>query len=315
MPKKKEASFVLPSLDDIFSTQEMRDDEKLRKVRDIPIELIDDFPDHPFKVIENEDMMELAESIRNRGVLTPTVVREKEDGRYEMVSGHRRKYACQLIGLETIPAEVRELDRDEATIYMVESNLQRSVILPSEKAFSYKMQLEAMKRQAGRPSKNNLSPVATNLKGTRSDEILGKQVGESKDQIRRYIRLTELIPEILQMVDDGKIALRPAVEISYFPAELQQDLLETMEVEDCTPSFAQTVKMRKLLVEDKLTPEVIYSIMQEEKPNQKEKIVLRDDRVRKLIPTSIPRAKTEEYVIKALEFYGRHRERQNRDSR
>ena len=314
MPKKKEASFVLPSLDDIFSTQEMRDDEKLRKVRDIPIELIDDFPDHPFKVIENEDMMELAESIRNRGVLTPTVVREKEDGRYEMVSGHRRKYACQLIGLETIPAEVRELDRDEATIYMVESNLQRSVILPSEKAFSYKMQLEAMKRQGQRTDLTSV-PVAQKYHGKTSRQILGEQVGESQDQIRRYIRLTELIPEILQMVDDGKIALRPAVEISYFPAELQQDLLETMEVEDCTPSFAQTVKMRKLLVEDKLTPEVIYSIMQEEKPNQKEKIVLRDDRVRKLIPTSIPRAKTEEYVIKALEFYGRHRERQNRESR
>lgn len=314
MPKKKEPSFALPSLDDIFSTQEMRDDEKLRKVRDIPIELIDDFPDHPFKVIENEDMMELAESIRNRGVLTPTVVREKEDGRYEMVSGHRRKYACQLIGLETIPAEVRELDRDDATLYMVESNLQRSVILPSEKAFSCKMQLEAMKRKAGRPKKNDV-PLAQDLRGKSSRQILGEQLGESQDQIRRYIRLTELIPEILQMVDDGKIALRPAVEISYFPAELQQDLLETMEVEDCTPSFAQTVKMRKLLVEDKLTPEVIYSIMQEEKPNQKEKIVLRDDRVRKLIPTSIPRAKTEEYVIKALEFYGRHRERQNRDNR
>ena len=314
MPKKKEPSFALPSLDDIFSTQEMRDDEKLRKVRDIPIELIDDFPDHPFKVIENEDMMELAESIRNRGVLTPTVVREKEDGRYEMVSGHRRKYACQLIGLETIPAEVRELDRDDATLYMVESNLQRSVILPSEKAFSCKMQLEAMKRKAGRPKKNDV-PLAQDLRGKSSRQILGEQLGESQDQIRRYIRLTELIPEILQMVDDGKIALRPAVEISYFPAELQQDLLETMEVEDCTPSFAQTVKMRKLLVEDKLTPEVIYSIMQEEKPNQKEKIVLRDDRVRKLIPTSIPRAKTEEYVIKALEFYGRHRERQNRESR
>lgn len=314
MPKKKEPSFALPSLDDIFSTQEMRDDEKLRKVRDIPIELIDDFPDHPFKVIENEDMMELAESIRNRGVLTPTVVREKEDGRYEMVSGHRRKYACQLIGLETIPAEVRELDRDDATLYMVESNLQRSVILPSEKAFSCKMQLEAMKRKAGRPSKNG-APVEHNLKGMKSREVLAQQIGESSEQIRRYIRLTELIPEILQMVDDGKIALRPAVEISYFPVDLQQDLLETMEVEDCTPSFAQTVKMRKLLAEDKLTPEVIYSIMQEEKPNQKEKIVLRDDRVRKLIPTSIPRAKTEEYVIKALEFYGRHRERQNRDSR
>lgn len=314
MPKKKEASFVLPSLDDIFSTQEMRNDEKLRKVRDIPIELIDDFPNHPFKVIENEDMMELAESIRNRGVLTPTVVREKEDGRYEMVSGHRRKYACQLIGLETIPAEVRELDRDDATLYMVESNLQRSVILPSEKAFSCKMQLEAMKRKAGRPSKNG-APVEHNLKGLKSREVLAQQIGESSEQIRRYIRLTELIPEILQMVDDGKIALRPAIETSYFPVDLQQDLLETMEVEDCTPSFAQTVKMRKLLAEDKLTPEVIYSIMQEEKPNQKEKIVLRDDRVRKLIPTSIPRAKTEEYVIKALEFYGRHRERQNRDSR
>ena len=225
MPKKKEASFVLPSLDDIFSTQEMRDDEKLRKVRDIPIELIDDFPDHPFKVIENDDMMELAESIRNRGVLTPTVVREKEDGRYEMLSGHRRKRACELAGLETIRCEVVEMDRDSACIFMVDSNLQRTEILPSEKAFSYKMRLDAMNRQGKRTDLTS-TPVESKL---RTNEELGAQVGESREQIRRYIRLTELIPDIMSMVDEKKIALRPAVEISYLPEERQHDLVEAME--------------------------------------------------------------------------------------
>lgn len=314
MPKRRETSFELPSIDDLFSTQEMRDEAKMSKIQDIPISEIDDFPDHPFKVLENEDMMQLVESIQQRGVLTPAVVRKKEDRRYEMIAGHRRKHACMLAGLETIPAEVKELDRDEAVIYMVESNLQRSVILPSEKAFSYKMKLDAMKRQAGRPKKNDV-PLAQNLRGKTSRQLLGEQMGESQDQIRRYIRLTELIPEIIDMVDEGKIALRPAVEISYIPKDLQEELYETMQCEQCTPSFAQAVKMRKLLAEEKLTPEVIYAILQEEKPNQKEKIVLRDAKVRKLIPKNIPLSKTEEYVIKALEYYGRYRERQERESR
>ena len=314
MPKKNEPSFTLPAIDDLFSTQEMRDDAKLSKVREIAISEIDDFPDHPFKILENEDMEQLVESIKARGVLTPAVVRLKEDGRYEMISGHRRKHACMLAGLETIPAEVKDLDRDEAIIYMVESNLQRSVILPSEKAFSYKMKLEAMKRQ-GQRNDLTCSPVATKSQGRKTADIVGKEFGEGKDNVYRYIRLTELIPDILDMVDDNKVALRPAVEISYLPKDLQQELYDSMYEEQCTPSFAQAVKMRKLLAEDKLTPEVIYSILQEEKPNQKEKIVLRDDRVRKLIPKTIPLSQTEEYVIKALEYYGRYRERQEREDR
>lgn len=311
MPKKNEPSFTLPAIDDLFSTQEMRDDAKLSKVREIAISEIDDFPDHPFKIIENEDMEQLVESIKARGVLTPAVVRLKEDGRYEMISGHRRKHACMLAGLETIPAEVKDLDRDESIIYMVESNLQRSVILPSEKAFSYKMKLEAMKRQGQRTDLTS-RPVGERLY---SVDALGKEVNESGRQIHRYIRLTELIPGILDMVDDNKVALRPAVEISYLPKDLQQELYDSMHEEQCTPSFAQAVKMRKLLADDKLTPEVIYSILQEEKPNQKEKIVLRDDRVRKLIPKTVPLSQTEEYVIKALEYYGRYRERQEREDR
>ena len=314
MPKKKEPSFILPGIDDLFTTQEMRDEAKATKIINIDISEIDDFPDHPFKVIENEDMLQLKESIEQYGVLTPAIVRKKDDGRYELIAGHRRKYASILAGKTEIPCEVKELSRDESIIFMVDSNLQRSVILPSEKAFSYKMKLDAMKRQAGRPSKNG-APVEHNLKGIKSRDVLSEQTGESREQIRRYIRLTELIPDILQMVDDGKIALRPAVEISYLPVELQKELYETMSMEDCTPSFAQTVKMRKMLSDDKLTPEVIYSVLQEEKPNQKEKIILRDERIRKLIPKSVPLSKTEDYVIKALEYYGRYRERQDRENR
>ena len=211
----RKSDFTLPKFDDIFSTQEMRDDEKLAKIRDIPLELIDDFPDHPYKVRDDEDMMQLAESIKERGVITPATVRQKEDGRYELISGHRRKRASELAGFETLRCEVVELDRDDATILMVESNLQRSVILPSEKAHAYKMRLDAMKRKAGRPSKENVSPLATNLPQGRSDVELAEQVGESKDQIRRYIRLTNLVPELLEFVDEGRIKMRPAVELSY----------------------------------------------------------------------------------------------------
>lgn len=315
MPKKKEPSFTLPAIDDIFSTQEMRDDAKATKIVDIPISEIDDFPEHPFKVTENEDMLQLKESIKEYGVLTPVIIRKKENGRYEMIAGHRRKYASLGVGKETLPCEIKELTRDESIIFMVDSNLQRSVILPSEKAFSYKMKLDAMRRQQGtRTDLTSATPLQKSQRKT-SRELLAEQSGESHEQIRKYIRLTELIPEILQMVDDGKIALKPAVEISYLPKELQQELYETMDMEECTPSFSQTVKMRKLLAEEKLTPEVIYSILQEDKPNQKEKIILRDDRVRKLIPKSVPLSKTEDYVIKALEYYGRYRERQERKAR
>ena len=302
----RKSDFTLPTLDDLFSTQEMRDDAKLAKIRDIPLELIDDFPDHPFKVRDDEDMMQLVESVKERGVITPATVRQKEDGRYELVSGHRRKRACELAGFETLRCEVVDLTRDEATILMVESNFQRSQILPSEKAFAYKMRLEAMNRQGQRTDLTS-TPVVSKL---RANEELGRDVGESREQVRRYIRLTELIPELLDMVDDNKIALRPAVEISYLPKNLQKELLDNIEMEVCTPSHDQTLRMRNLLRQNKLTPEVITMIMQEEKPNQKERIVLRDDRTRKLLPKDLPPAQRESYIIRALEFYAKHRARQ-----
>ena len=238
--------------------------------------------------------------------MTPATVRLKEDGRYELISGHRRKKACELAGLETLKCEVKDLSRDEAIIVMVESNLQRSTILPSEKAFAYKMRLEAMKRQAGRPPKENSSPMGTHL---RSDAELAEKVGESRNQIQRYIRLTELVPEILQMVDDRQIAFRPAVEISYLPEEQQYTLLEAMEYSDATPSLAQAIKMKKFMQDDKLTDEVIQSIMEEEKPNQREKPAFRDERITKLIPKSVPRGQESDFVVKALEFYNRHLQR------
>lgn len=306
MPRKKEPRFELKGVDEFFTTQEMRDDAKLARIHEIPLDEIDEFPDHPYKVKDDEDMMNLMDSIRDNGVLTPATVRKKEDGRYEMLSGHRRLRASQLLGNETLRCEIVELDRDEATIFMCDSNLQRTTILPSEKAFAYKMRLEAMKRMPGRPSKN-MSPVGTQL---RSDMQLANEVGESRNQIQRYIRLTELIPEILEMVDGGKIAMRPAVEISYFPKELQEELFDSMEMEACTPSHDQTLRMRRLLADNKLTPEAITAIMQEEKPNQKERIVLRDDRTRKLLPKDLPPAQRESYIIQALEFYAKHRARQ-----
>jgi len=312
----RKSDFTLPKFDDIFSTQEMRDDEKLAKIRDIPLELIDDFPDHPYKVRDDEDMMQLVESIKERGVITPATVRQKEDGRYELISGHRRKRASELAGFETLRCEVVELDRDDATILMVESNLQRSVILPSEKAYAYKMRLDAMKRKAGRPSKENVSPLATNLPQGRSDVELAEQVGESKDQIRRYIRLTNLVPELLEFVDEGRMKMRPAVELSYLNEDCQRDLVDEIDLNDCTPSHDQTIRMRKMFEEGKLTPEAIQAIMSEKKPNQQERIVLSGDRVRKFIPKSIPLNKTEEYVCKALEHYASFlRKRAERDSR
>lgn len=309
----RKSDFTLPTLDDLFSTQEIRDEAKLAKIRDIPIDLIDDFPDHPYKVRDDEDMMQLVESIKERGVITPATVRQKEDGRYELISGHRRKRASELAGLDMLRCEVVELDRDEATILMVESNLQRSVILPSEKAFAYKMRLDAMKRKAGRPSKENVSPVGTNL---RTDEIIAQETGDSRNQIHRYIRLTNLVPELLEIVDDGRMKLRPAVELSYLNEECQRDLVEEIDLNDCTPSHAQTIRMRKMFEEGKLTPEAIQAIMSEQKPNQQERIVLSGDRVRKFIPKSIPLNKTEEYVCKALEHYASFlRKRAERDSR
>lgn len=309
MARSRETKIELTAYDDLFQTDESREEAKLSKIRDIPISEIDEFPDHPFKVLMDEDMEQLVESIKRNGVMTPATVRLKADGRYELISGHRRKKACEFAGLETLKCEVKELTRDEAIIVMVESNLQRSVILPSEKAFAYKMRLEAMNRQAGRPSKDNLTPMVSDLDTTRTNEKLGKEVGESREQIRRYIRLTELVPEILQMVDERQIAFRPAIEISYLTEEQQYTLLEAMEYNDATPSLAQAVKMKKFNQDGKLTSEVIQSIMEEEKPNQKEKPAFRDERIIKLIPKTVPRGQETDFVVKALEFYNRHLQR------
>ena len=314
----RKSDFTLPTntLDELFSTQEERDDAKLSKIRDIPLELIDDFPDHPFKVRDDEDMIQLVESVKERGVITPATVRQKEDGRYELISGHRRKRACELAGVEALRCEVVDLDRDAATVLMVESNYQRSQILPSEKAFAYKMRLEAMKRQAGRPSKENSVPVAQNYEGKTSRELLGEQVGESQDQVRRYIRLTNLVPELLNLVDEGKIKMRPAVELSYLDEDSQRAVVDEIDLNQCTPSHDQTIRMRKFFTDGKLTPEVVSAIMGEEKPNQREKIVLRGDKVRSLIPKNITVSQTEDYVVKALEHYSRFlRQRAERDSR
>lgn len=314
----RKSDFTLPTntLDELFSTQEERDDAKLSKIRDIPLELIDDFPDHPFKIRDDEDMIQLVESVKERGVITPATVRQKEDGRYELISGHRRKRACELAGFEALRCEVVDLDRDAATVLMVESNYQRSQILPSEKAFAYKMRLEAMNRQAGRPRKENPTPVVSDLDGQRTNEILGNEVGESREQIRRYIRLTSLVPELLDLVDEGKIKMRPAVELSYLDEDNQRAVVDEIDLNQCTPSHDQTIRMRKFFTDGKLTPEVVSAIMSEEKPNQREKIVLRGDKVRSLIPKNIPVSQTEDYVVKALEHYSRFlRQRAERDSR
>lgn len=312
----RKSDFTLTKLDDLFSTQEQRDEEKLSKIRDIPLTEIDDFPDHPFKVRDDEDMAQLIESIKERGVITPATVRQKEDGRYELISGHRRKRACELAGFDTLRCEVVELNRDEATILMVESNYQRSQILPSEKAFAYKMRSEAMKRQAGRPSKDNSSPVGIDLRGKQSLDLMSEECGDSRNQIHRYIRLTNLVPELLDYVDEGRIKMRPAVELSFLDEDSQRDVVDEIDLNDATPSHDQTIRMRKFFEEGKLTTEAIQAIMSDEKPNQREKIVLRGDRVRQLIPKNIPISQTEDFVCKALEHYNKFlRSRADRDSR
>lgn len=296
---------------ELFMNDAERREVSLPKIYTIPLSEIDDFPDHPFQVRLDEDMDQLVESVKERGVITPITLRQKTDGRYEIVSGHRRRKACELAGLATVPAEIKELTRDEAIILMVESNLQRSTILPSEKAFSYKMRLEAMKRQAGRPSKDNLGPVVQNF----SRDELGESAGESGRQISRYIRLTELIPDLLTMVDEGRIALRPAVELSYLGKLEQQDLAAAIGLSLATPSHAQAIKLRAFSKEGKLSPAVIESIMCEEKPNQKEKINIKYAEARKYIPSSVPYEQTGAYILKALEYYHRHLERQRGDAR
>ena len=309
----KELKLNLPSADDLFSTQEERDDAQREKVLDISLSEIDSFPDHPFQVRMDESMQAMADSVKAFGIQTPAVVRQKEGGRYELVSGHRRKMACELAGLETMPCIVRQMSRDEAIIAMVDSNLQREVILPSEKAKSYKMRLEAMKRQGQRTDLTS-APVGQKLEGKYSVEILGEQVGESKNQVQRYIRLNDLIHEVLQMVDNGKISMRPAVELSYLPKEEQQTLLDAMESEDCTPSHVQAMKMRKFSQEGRLGEDVIVSIMQEEKPNQVEQFKMPKNRISKYFAPGTPAQKIEDTIVKALELY-RQRERQRNDAR
>lgn len=299
MAKDNAIKLNLPSVDDLFSTQESRDDVQREKVLDIPLSEIDDFPGHPFSVRMDEAMQNMVESVKKFGVLTPAVARQKEDGRYELVSGHRRKKACELAGIETLPVIVRQMSRDEAIVFMVDSNLQREIILPSEKALSYKMKLEALNRQ-GQRSDLTSAPLEPKL---RSNEQLAEKSGESVSQIKRYIRLTELIPPILQLVDDNKIAFRPAVELSYLPKEQQQSLIGTMELEDCTPSLAQAIKMKQFSQDGRLNDDVILSILSEEKPNQKEQIKIPKERISKYFPEGTPAQKIEDTIIKALELY------------
>ena len=307
----RKSDFTLTSLDDLFKSQEVRDDEKLSKIRDIPLSQIDDFPDHPFKVKDDEDMMQLIESVKERGIITPATVRLKDDGRYELISGHRRKRACELAGFDTLRCEVVELTKDEATILMVESNYQRSQILPSEKAFAYKMRLDAMKRQGFRSDLTS-TPVGQKY----SVEKIADNSNDSKTQIQHYIRLTNLVPELLEFVDEGRIKMRPAVELSYLDEDCQRDIVDEIDMNEVTPSYDQAIRMRKFFDEGKLTTEVIQAIMSEEKPNQREKLVFRGDRVRKLIPKSIPLSETEDYVCKALEHYNKFLQRnRDRDSR
>jgi len=309
----KKIDLGLTAYDDLFESDQSREENNGEKVVSLPLSEIDDFNNHPFKVIMDDSMAETADSIKKYGVLVPALVRPKENGRYEMVAGHRRKKGCELAELSNIPCIVRNLSDDEATIIMVDTNLQREHILPSEKAFAYKMKLEAMKRQAGRPSKENSSQVGTHL---RSDEQLANEVGESRNQIQRYIRLTNLIPEVLQMVDDNKIALNPAVELSYLSNEQQRELFGLMDADEKTPSLAQAKKMKQFAQEENLNDKVILSIMCEEKPNQKEQIKIPKQSIEKFFKTGTPAEQIENDIVSGLELLHRQRQRErNRDAR
>ncbi|MED4599765.1 ParB/RepB/Spo0J family partition protein [Paenibacillus validus] len=301
------ASIKLATVADLFSTEESRADQQREKVMEIPLSEISDFPGHPFKVKADEAMLEMADSVKQYGILVPGLVRPKTDGGYEMVAGHRRKKASELAGRETMPCIVRELDDDQATIIMVDSNLQRENIAPSEKAFAYKMKLEAMKRQAGRPNRENVSQVGTQK---RSDQLLADQAGESRNQIQRYIRLTELTPTILEMVDDKRIAFNPAVELSYLAEEEQKALYETMQSEDCTPSLAQAQRMKKLSQDGRLNVDVIFSILTEEKPNQKEKMTIRRERIDRFFPRDFTEKQKEDLIVQLLESWYKKRQRE-----
>ena len=313
MSSAQKIDLGLTGYDELFMSDEGRAENRLPKIYDIPLTEIDDFPDHPFKVKLDEDMDQLVQSVKERGIITPITLRQKEDGRYEIVSGHRRRKACELAGLETVKSEIKELTRDEAIILMVESNYQRSSILPSEKAFAYKMRLEAMNRQ-GQRTDLTCGPVGHKSGGTKSRDLLAESANDSARQVSRYVRLTELSPDLLNMVDENRIAFRPAVELSYLKEEEQQSLLEAMTYADATPSLAQAIKMKEFSKNGKLTPEVMESIMGEEKPNQKEKFTFKAERLRQFIPSTVPYEKTEDYVLKALEYYHRYQERQKERS-
>ena len=308
---KKQIDLGLTGLDELFMDDRERAESKLPKIHEIPLSEIDEFPNHPFHVRLDEDMDQLVESIKERGIITPVTLRQKTDGRYEIVSGHRRTKACELAGLATVKAEIKELSRDEAIILMVESNLQRTTILPSEKAFSYKMRLEAMNRQGQRTDLTS-TPVVSK---SRSNEMLGEVGGESREQVRRYIRLTHLIPPLLDLVDTGKIAFRPAVELSYLTEEEQNSLLDSISSEQSTPSLAQALKMKEFSQNGRLNADVILSIMCEQKPNQKEKISFQSERLKPFIPKNFTAKQTEDYVIKALEYYHRYQLRQKERDR
>lgn len=308
---KKQIDLGLTGLDELFMDDKERAESKLPKIHEIPLSEIDEFPNHPFHVRLDEDMDQLVESIKERGIITPVTLRQKPDGRYEIVSGHRRTKACELAGLTTVKAEIKELSRDEAIILMVESNLQRTTILPSEKAFSYKMRLEAMNRQGQRTDLTS-TPVVSK---SRSNEVLGEIGGESREQVRRYIRLTHLIPPLLDLVDAGKIAFRPAVELSYLTEEEQNSLLDSISSEQSTPSLAQALKMKEFSQNGRLNADVILSIMCEQKPNQKEKISFQSERLKPFIPKNFTAKQTEDYVIKALEYYHRYQLRQKERDR
>lgn len=303
----------LTAYDEMFMTDQERAEAKLPRIYDIPLDQIDDFPDHPFKVRMDEDMTQLIESVRDRGIINPILLRPKEDGRYEIVSGHRRRKACEILEQPTIKATIREMSRDEAIIMMVESNLHRTVILPSEKAFSYKMRMEALNRQ-GKRTDLTFGPVGQKLSKINSRDEVAEQSADSARQIQRYIRLTELIPELLQLVDDGKIAMRPAVELSFLTQREQKMLAQAIDYADCTPSHAQAIRMRAFSKDGTLGEHVIENILGEEKPNQVEKIKIKYKDARRYIPSSVPYSKTGEYIMKALEFYQKHQERV-RDSR
>ena len=305
---KNNAGSLLTSVDELFTTQDERDEAQREAVRDIPIAEISDFPDHPFRVRMDDEMTRMVESITEYGVMVPALVRPKADGGYEMIAGHRRKAAARTAGKTHLPCIVRDLTDEEATIIMVDSNLQRETILPSEKAFAYKMKLDAMRRQGSRTDLT-LSPVATKLDSASS---IGENAGDSRDQVYRYIRLTNLTPELLQLVDDGRMAMRPAVELSYLTEKEQQDLHELIELEECTPSHAQAIKMRKFSQMQQLTPEVILSILQETKPNQKEKFQIPRDRISKFFKPGTPAQNIEDTIVKVLELYRKRQREQNR---